>query len=290
MQQSEQIKVALELILNSRVALESIRPVGGGSISSAFALNTSAGEFFLKINQGSEANHMFEAELDGLRTLIEYSDFSIPTAYGATEVDGTAYLLMGLIQSTARSSDYWQQLASKLADLHNQQAEKFGYHRTNYIGSLNQINSESASWKDFFASQRMTPMIKLARDQGLVDNSFVAKFDAAIPKIVKEMPDESPSLVHGDLWSGNLMADESGNATIIDPAVYYGHREMDLAFSQMFGGFSNEFYQAYQEAYPMEPGFSERVGLYNLYPYLVHLNLFGRSYFSHIDYTIRQFT
>lgn len=290
MPQSDNLKIALESILATNVEIYSAKPVGGGSISSAYSLDTSQGEFFLKSNHATESKQMFDAELDGLTVLREFSDFNIPQAYGVTEIGDTSYLLMGLIKSTSRNAEYSQLLAQRLAGLHSNQNDAFGYHRPNFIGSLPQVNEYANTWSEFFISQRMNPMIKLARDSGLVEQSFVTKFDAAIPKIVAEMPIEPPSLVHGDLWGGNLMVDDRAEATIIDPAVYYGHREMDLSFSQMFGGFSNEFYQVYQEVMPMEPGFSQRVDLYNLYPYLVHLNLFGRSYFGHIEYTIRRFT
>ena len=273
-----------------RISIESVRPVGGGSISRAYAIMTTAGNYFLKANNQDLAMTMFEAEMDGLKTLKEASNFAIPAVHGSTKLNGMAYLLMDLIIPAPRNSAYWQELGQNLASLHRNSNESFGYDRSNFIGSLPQANEYYSDWGEFFINERMHPMIRLARDQQLVDNSFVLKFDTAMPKIISEMPVEAPSLIHGDLWSGNLMVDADGMATIIDPAVYYGHREIDIAFSQMFGGFSNDFYVAYDEAYPMEPGFDRRAGLYNLYPYLVHLNLFGRSYFGHIDATIRQFT
>jgi fructosamine-3-kinase len=113
--------------------------------------------------------------------------------------------------------------------------------------------------------------------------------ERTLPKILDLMPKEPPALVHGDLWSGNLMVDEQGNPCLVDPAVYYGHREMDIAFSRLFGGFSHDFYLSYHEAFPMEPGIENRIDLYNLYPLFVHLNLFGRSYFGQIDMTVSRF-
>jgi len=280
----------LTLILEQEVRLDNVRPVGGGSISSAYALETSAGSYFLKANRDSTALEMFEAEGDGLTTLKANSHFAIPRVFGMDKVNGVAYLLMTLIKPAARNANYWQALGKNLAELHKVTRESFGYDRANFIGSLPQTNQSSGSWGEFFILERMTPMINLARDRGLVDTYFVRKFDLAMPKIISEMPAEPPALIHGDLWSGNLMVDDNGDATIIDPAVYFGHREMDISFSLMFGGFSQEFYDSYNDVFPMESGFDERVGLYNLYPYLVHLNLFGRSYFGHIEETIRQFT
>ena len=290
MSQENEIAAALKTILNKAISIDKIKPVGGGSISRAYAIYTSDGTFFLKANQGSQALDMFDAEKDGLKTLKTHSQFAIPQVSGSAEVNGVAYLLMELIDLAPRQTSYWQELGQNLAELHKVNNKVFGYHRSNYIGSLPQSNKSYDNWGDFFINERMSPMIRLARDQQLVDHEFVRKFHSAMPKIIAEMPVESPALIHGDLWSGNLMVDNAGRPTIIDPAVYFGHREMDIAFSQMFGGFSDEFYRAYNEAYPMEPGFSDRAGLYNLYPYLVHLNLFGHSYFGHIDYTVRKFT
>ena len=285
-----ELQKALNYLLKGEVDIFSIKPVGGGSISRAYAISSGSGDFFLKVNTDAHALAMFEAEEDGLKTLKTHSKFVIPAVYGARNIEGTAYLMMDLINSAPRLTSFSQDLGRNLAELHQVKGKSFGYHQDNFIGSLPQSNQHKSNWGEFFISQRMLPMIRLAREQKLVDAGFIKTFESALPKIIAEMPEENPSLVHGDLWSGNLMVDQYGKATIIDPAVYYGHREMDLAFTQMFGGFDNEFYQAYNEAYPMELGFSARIGLYNLYPYLVHLNLFGRSYFGHIEQTIRKFT
>jgi len=232
---------------------------------------------------------MFLSEFDGLALLSKSSNFIIPHVFGTAEQNSTTYLLMKLIESGRRTDKFWEQLGQSLAALHRNQAKQFGYHQPNFIGSLPQANNYMDTWSDFFISQRMNPMIALARDQQLVDRSFIIKFDRAMARIVEEMPIEPGSLLHGDLWSGNLMVDGEGRPTLIDPAVYYGHREMDLAFSRMFGGFSEEFYSSYHNAFPLAPGFENRVPLYNLYPQLVHLNLFGMSYFGSIDHTIKRF-
>jgi fructosamine-3-kinase len=133
-------------------------------------------------------------------------------------------------------------------------------------------------------------MVEMALNNGLITNAFVASIELALDKIVELMPKEPPAFIHGDLWSGNLMVDSQGQPCLIDPSVYYGHREMDIAFSHLFGGFDQQFYETYQDVYPFEPGFSSRIDLYNLYPLLVHLNLFGRSYLGQIESTLSRFT
>ena len=134
------------------------------------------------------------------------------------------------------------------------------------------------------------PMVKMAVDNKLATAVFVANIELVLKEIITIMPEEPPALVHGDLWSGNLMVDSKGQPCLIDPAVYYGHREMDLAFSHLFGGFDQRFYEVYHDVYPLQPGFDKRIDLYNLYPLLVHLNLFGRSYLGQIENIIARFT
>ena len=290
MSMQNEIQHACLAILGKEVSIQSIKTIGGGSISNSLGLRTNHGSFFLKMNNSKHAPVMFESELDGLEVLAKSSNFMIPKVFGSIELSGTSYLLMELIESGSRHNEFWDKLGKSLAGLHRNRAEQFGHYRSNFIGSLPQLNNYIDTWSEFFISQRLNPMLALARNEQLVDRSFVKRFDQAMPALVNEMPIEPASLIHGDLWSGNLMVDNAGNPTLIDPAVYYGHREMDLAFSHMFGGFSVEFYESYDNAYPLEPGFETRIAIYNLYPQLVHLNLFGMSYFESIDRTISRFT
>lgn len=126
--------------------------------------------------------------------------------------------------------------------------------------------------------ERLQPLVKLAYDSGLLDGQDARRMEILYKKLPEILPVEPPSLIHGDLWSGNYMVGNDGNPCIIDPAVYYGHREMDIAMSKLFGGFSPEFYRAYNEEYPMVKGWEKRVELNQLYPLLVHVNLFGEGY------------
>lgn len=135
----------------------------------------------------------------------------------------------------------------------------------------------------------MKPQLKMATDAGKLGSSTVTRFESMYKQLPDIFPDEPPSLLHGDLWGGNYFFDESGVATIYDPAVYYGHREIELAFTHLFGGFPGSFYSAYEEAYPLKSSFSKRKPLYNLYPLLVHTNLFGGSYARQVEGIVRQF-
>jgi fructosamine-3-kinase len=144
----------------------------------------------------------------------------------------------------------------------------------------------TATWVDFFIAQRLEPLLGKAYFEGLIEEDFLKKFRAIYPRLHEFFPKERPSLLHGDLWSGNVMADSHGFPALIDPAVYFGNREMDIAFSRMFGGFDQRFYDAYDSFFPLSDGFEEKKDIYNLYPLLVHLLLFGKSYISGIQKVI----
>ncbi len=287
---SKQIPVTwLHQVLGREVKVIDLQPVGGGSINEAYKLNTTAGTFFLKKNRAPIAATMFATEARGLALLSGHSEFTVPRVIGRYDDGANAYLLLEYINSAARAPGYWRQLGLKLAGLHRHTATSFGLDHDNYIGSLPQPNRQATDWPTFFAGQRIEPLLQMAFDRHLIDRTFKQTVASLLPRLAALMPVEPPALLHGDLWSGNLMVDESGSPCLVDPAVYYGHREMDIAFSHLFGGFSDEFYQVYQEELPMVPGFAERLDLYNLYPLFVHLILFGTGYLGQIKAIIHRF-
>ena len=286
----EQLSKILSQVLATSVAIEEVQRIGGGSISQSYRVRTTENNYFIKVNNDINAELMFKAEASGLNLLRANSSFNIPKVASVVSDKSASYLVMNFIQSSGRSSKYWYNLGQKLAALHKNSNKKFGLHESNFIGSLPQQNDFEDDWPSFFANRRIIPMVEMAVNEALVAKSIVTRVESVLNKIVVLMPNEPPSLVHGDLWSGNLIVDSQGQPCLIDPAVYYGHREMDIAFSHLFGGFDREFYEAYEEAYPMDPNFDERIDLYNLYPLLVHLNLFGRSYLGQIENILARFT
>jgi fructosamine-3-kinase len=198
-------------------------------------------------------------------------------------------LVLKFIQSAAHSADFWNDFGHRLAALHKHSQPSFGLSHDNYIGSLHQSNREHTSWEEFFIEERLQPLIRIAFDNREMDSLDVKAFNLFEKRIPQIFPEEPPALIHGDLWSGNYMVNENGNAVIIDPAVYYGHREMDLGMSQLFGGFHPGFYESYDDAFPLRPGWRDRLDYCNLYPLLVHVNLFGRSYLGQIRSILRKF-
>ncbi|WP_194776432.1 fructosamine kinase family protein [Pararhodonellum marinum] len=278
----------LRLITNQNIQVHSYQFISSGNINQAVSLKTSHGDLFLKSNFQAQPD-IFEKEIAGLELLRKHSPLTIPKTLGHCQWAEQHYLAMEWIKQGRRSPDYWQKLAQGMAQIHFTSDTHFGLNEDNYIAILPQINSRMVEWPDFFWTCRLEPLAGKAYYEGLIPKEILKSFQALQPKLSQLMPKERPALIHGDLWSGNILVNEKGDPALIDPAVYFGHREMDLAFSLLFGGFEESFYETYQEIFPMEPGFEDRVDLYNIYPLLVHLHLFGKSYLPGINRALNKY-
>lgn len=274
--------------LGSSAQLKSAILIAAGNQNQGIRLETSEGSFFLKLNFDHERDTLAK-ESDGLQKLRHATFLKVPQTYGHGRVEDYNYLLSEFVASSRQQLDYWEDLGLGLAHLHLTQSGQFGLDSDNYIASLRQKNLQNSSWTDFFIEQRLEPMVGLAYFDKLIPLDFLKKFQTIYSKMDAIFPKEKPALIHGDLWSGNVLCDQEGKPCLIDPAVYFGHREMDLAFSRLFGGFDSRFYEAYESITPLEPGFESRIGIYNLYPLLVHLNLFGTAYLPGIEKIINRF-
>jgi protein-ribulosamine 3-kinase len=259
--------------------IESVAPIGGGCINNGARIATdSGGVFFLKWNRSAPAG-MFEAEADGLEALGRASTLRVPApvAWGSgTSAD--SWLLMEHVAPGRTDETALGALGAGLAAMHARPAgPTFGWDRDNWIGSLDQSNEPSESWGEFWRDRRVEPQLSLARGHGLARDSA---FDALLERIPRALDDvTAPELVHGDLWGGNWFPDASGRPVLIDPAVHRGHGEVDLAMSELFGGFGPAFYDAYEDVHPLTSAYAAyRKDLYQLYYLLVHVNLFGRAY------------
>lgn len=285
------VQHGVKSLLNTqgRIELLNFSFSGGGCINPGGRLKTTSGDFFLKWNDAKKFPSMFEAEAKGLQLLRDTNVIEVPEIIGFDELGNIQFLVLVFVEQGAPSKQYWENLGIQLALLHQRSANSFGLDHNNYIGSLRQFNLQNSSWISFFIEQRLNVQLKLAADAGLIDLIWIKNFELLYSKLPSLLPEEKPSLLHGDLWSGNIISNEKGNACLIDPAVYYGSREMDLAMTCLFGRFNNEFYLAYDETFPMLPEHAKRIDLYNLYPLLVHLNLFGREYLRSITPVVRRF-
>lgn len=273
------------------IEIQEVRSVSGGSINRAFMLMTNQGKLFLKYNKNAPSG-FFQKEADGLALLKRpKTDLRIPdvTAVSSQSESGSSYLLMEFIESGRGSSSNSFDFGSELAKLHHFEGESYGLDSDNYIGRLPQQNGSYSEWPTFFIEKRIEPQLKMAFDSDKLSSGITANWKRLAKRLEDIFPPSRPSLLHGDLWGGNYLFDASGKAVLIDPAVYYGHPEMDLAFTKMFGGFSDSFYRGYEEISTLENGFNDRVQIYNLYPLLVHVNLFGGHYISSFNNVLRQF-
>lgn len=196
---------------------------------------------------------------------------------------------MEFVQEGGVTAESPRQLGEDLAKLHRNSAENFGLDQDNYIGSLPQSNAHAVNWAEFFAAQRIEPQLRMAADGNFFSSAERKNFDRLLSRIDDIVPQEKPALIHGDLWSGNYLYDAEGKPVLIDPAVYYGHREMDIAMMHLFGGFAPEVFRSYNERFPLESGWKDRVDFHNLYPLLVHVNLFGGGYAGQVKSILRKF-
>ncbi|MDI1277468.1 fructosamine kinase family protein [Methylobacter sp.] len=254
------------------------QPLAGGDINTAYRLQAENVSFFVKLNT-PERLAMFEAEAAGLQALAQTQAIRVPKFIVCGQTTDYAFLVLEHIDLHNLNSRSERLLGQQLAQLHMQKQAYFGWHSDNTIGSTIQINGHYHDWITFWQEQRLGHQLTLAAAKGYGGRlqTLGEKLRTNLKPLFSGYQPQ-PALVHGDLWGGNVAEDEQGNPVIYDPACYFGDRETDLAMTELFGGFSPAFYQAYQAVYPLDPGYTRRKTLYNLYHILNHLNLFGPGY------------
>ncbi|WP_262709580.1 fructosamine kinase family protein [Pontimicrobium aquaticum] len=267
----------------------SYKSISGGDISSAYNIKTQNQDYFLKVNGSSNASKMFSSERAGLNTIAKTNTIATPKIYLQDSYKNISYILMEYIESVPPAKHSFKKLGIQLAKLHQTKADKFGFNQHNFIGSLQQSNSFHDSWLSFYIEERLIPQIDLAITKRLLNQNEVPsnnKMQVVLDNLLKN---KTPSLLHGDLWSGNFLIASNGTPYLIDPACYYGHNEVDIAISNLFGGFDSSFYNAYHDIIPKNEHTNARIELYQLYYLLVHLNLFGGSYYSSVKHILLKY-
>lgn len=260
--------------------LHAARELGGGCINQAARLTGDSGDYFVKFNDSSRQD-MFAAEAEGLTELAAAGSLRVPAVVCQGTARDASFLVLEFLELSGGDGRTPERLGYGLARLHRATADTFGWKRDNTIGSTPQINTPSPDWIKFWRERRLGYQLALAARHGLRGET-----ERRSQKLLAGMEGfftdyrPAPSLLHGDLWGGNQAALADGTPVIFDPAVYYGDREADLAMTELFGGFSGNFYSAYRDAWPLDPGYSTRKTLYNLYHVLNHYNLFGGGYGS----------
>ena len=273
----------LEAIVDDTV--EALGGVGGGCINEAASIRVGGQRLFLKWTEAAPPG-FFEAEADGLRRLGAAAAVRVPAPlfWGEPEGGAPAFLVMDHVEGLAAGqgfdrAGFGARFGAAMAALHAPGGESYGLERDNFIGALAQENGARPGWVSFFGEARLGAQVRLARAQGKLRGVHIDKVERLIERLPGLIPDDpGASLLHGDLWSGNYMIGGAGEPVLVDPAVYRGHREAEIAFTELFGGFPQSFYAAYRAALPLEPGYEGRRDLYNAYPLLVHVNLFGGGY------------
>ncbi|HEX8316263.1 MAG TPA: fructosamine kinase family protein [Flavisolibacter sp.] len=264
--------------------------VGGGSINEAYRISFGNENIFCKVNSATKFPQLFIKEKAGLALIRKQNIITVPSVIDCFEHDDQQLLLMEWIGEGERTERFWKKFGEELAVLHQQSADYFGLNEDNYMGSVPQSNHQHQTWASFFTAERLQPMIARCYEKSLLTKSHLHQFEKLRSGIEGLFENEGPSLLHGDLWSGNFMCNQNGDPVLIDPAVYYGHRSMDLAMTTLFGGFRSSFYKAYHYHYPFPANYKEQWAICNLYPLLIHLYLFGSNYLPQIQSTLKQFS
>lgn len=267
-----------------------LQPVGGGSINQSFRILSGSHTWFCKVNSATKFPHLFEKEAEGLRLLGAQDKLRVPKVIDSFYAEDKQVLLLEWIQSGQRTTEFWKSFGAGMAALHHITEAEHGLNYDNYMGSVEQTNKCEKDWCGFFIRQRLQPLVQQCALQKLLNSKHQQLFEQLYKRLPQLFEAEPPALLHGDLWSGNFMCDEADGPVLIDPAVYYGHRSMDLGMTTLFGGFDALFYQSYHYHYPLPSNYSEQWQVCNLYPLLIHLRLFGSSYRSQIESTLQEFT
>ena len=274
---------------SSSASIRHYTAVYGGDINRCFVLETDKGNFFMKVNASLFGLDMFEKEARGLMQLADTGSLKIPRPLFDGKFHQQIYLVMEYIQPGQPAPGFWEDFGTGLSQLHRTGNRQFGLEYNNYIGKLPQSNGQHGRWADFYGEERILPLVRKAYESGMLEPEHVAAAERICSKLPAIFPEELPCLLHGDLWNGNFMSGTDGKAALFDPAVYFGHREMDIAMSLLFGGFDRVFYEAYEHHFPLQAGWQQRTGLCQLYPLLVHLLLFGGHYRERVIETIDQY-
>ncbi|MDY7013799.1 MAG: fructosamine kinase family protein [Cyanobacteriota bacterium] len=272
-----QISAEITRVTGTPFEVKNHRSVGGGCINQGYSITDGHRAYFVKLNQASQLE-MFEAEALGLKQMYQTQTIRVPQPICCGLSDRSSYIVMEWLEFGRGGSQAWEAMGRNLAALHKFPSPngKLGWDRNNTIGSTPQMNPWTEEWSEFFAEHRIGYQVRLAKRRG---GSFpdTGRVVAAVKQVLEDWQPQ-PSLVHGDLWSGNAACTVDGEPVIVDPATYWGDREVDLAMTELFGGFPAAFYRGYNEVLPLNEGYQERKTLYNVYHILNHFNLFGGGY------------
>ena len=275
----------------------STQALSGGCINYCYKIVTNKDSYFVKFNNAARYPKMYECEAFSLNALSSTKAANVPNVLKHGDVEDMTFLVLEHIETKPASTKALEQLGHDLAQMHSVTQQKrrdamprvstseneiFGWQHDNYIGSLKQRNSWCNDWFEFYETQRILPLCNALVEEEVFTNRDVDQAKRYLDSMRERIPLEPSSLLHGDLWSGNFIVDKNDVPYLIDPASYYGHREIDIALTQLFGGFGNDFIKAYNETFPLTQGWQQRLPYFQLYPLLVHAVIFGGSYVNSV--------
>jgi len=276
--------------LDRNDSIESYHTVSGGDINEAYYVRSKQGEFFVKLNRNADVS-FFEFEKQGLEKIRNSNTIDVPKPFGITIVSdkNIPMLWMEWIDGVKNEhTDVW--LGERLAALHQTSGEAFGLEGESYIGKLKQENQMTANWLDYYRDFRLSGQLKRGRSTFMVTGIREERLVKLMEQLDKWVPAKPKvSLLHGDLWGGNWMTGKDGTPFLIDPSILYGDHEFEIAFTELFGGFSNRFYDVYQDVFPLTDSYQEKLPLYQLYYLLVHLNMFGEAFGGSVDRILKRY-
>jgi protein-ribulosamine 3-kinase len=278
------VRSVLENKIGKIAGLESLH---GGSINQCYRVSCYNSTVFCKVNSASEFPELFEKEKAGLE-ILRSNNILTPAVIACFEENGLQFLVMEWIEESEPDSNYWKKTGEALADLHQVFNEYWGLHFDNYMGSVAQDNRVNPKWTDFFIQQRLVPLVEKC-NKAFDKRSFI-QFEALFKKLPEIYPERKPSLLHGDLWNGNLLCNKNHEPVFIDPAIYYGHHSVDIGMTKLFGGFHYSFMDAYTSCIETDPNFHEQCEISNIYPLLIHLYLFGGHYRLSVEDILKKYT
>src|SRR5690625_1958308 len=262
--------------------IKKVKPIQGGSINEAYYVETTDAAFFMKFHENAPRN-FFKTEATGLRLIKETNTINVPNFLAYSDKSENAFLLLEWIEGN-KSADTEEMLGRKLAQFHQVHATMHGFQEDTYIGLLKQPNKLTSNWLEYYRDQRLQNQVDIGKEKGVLQTERLHKLETLLSKQDKWIPRSvEPSYLHGDLYSGNWIVGPGGEPFIVDPSILYGDRHFEMAYTELFGGFPENFYKAYEEVLPLREDYEDIKQIYQLYYWLAHLNLFGEIYGHEVD-------